>query len=202
LLWPKIYYIDVQPDLAKTLNRIFLLKKCALLFASFLMLQCAQKSPGTLQVAFQFNKAEGDVEPSYQLAVWLEDVNENYVTTLFLSEYLSYGGYNDTTICPNWNAKADWDNAPMEAYDAVTRATPPVGENVLEFALDTVNVELGEYLCCVQAHLIENYNITFKTKINLKAEGQATTDAIYEPKVYAGAEHFLANVTARVVKEN
>ena len=134
--------------------------------ALLLLLHCSQKPSGTLLVSFQFNPAEGDVEPSYQLAVWLEDVNENYIKTLFLSEYLSYGGYNDSTICPNWNAKADWDNAPMEAYDAVTAATPPVGENVLTFALDTLNINLGEYLCCVQAHLIENYNITFKNRIN------------------------------------
>lgn len=171
-----------------------------MLLLAFLFIQCSQ-GPDTLQVAFQFNGAEGDVEPSYQLAVWLEDLDESYVSTLFLSEYLSYGGYNDTTICPAWNSKADWDNAPMEAYDAVTAATPPVGNNLLEFAFDTLNVEPGDYLCCVQAHLIENYNITFKNKVNFKIEGETAGEAVYEPEAYKGAETFLANVSARVFKK-
>ncbi len=172
-------------------------------FALLLLIHCAPKEPslGRLDVSFQFNKPESDVEPSYQLAVWLEDVDENYIKTLFLSEYLSYGGYNDTTICPNWNSKADWANAPMHDYDAVTRATPPIGENLLEFDLDTLNIQPGEYLCCVQAHLIEDYNITFKSKIKLNHEGRATSEAQYEPRAYDGAETFLANVTATIVKE-
>lgn len=179
------------------------MKKVALLLSFLLIVQCAphKKSLGTLHVFFQFNKAEGDVEPSYQLAIWLEDAQEHYAKTLFLSEYLSYGGYNDSTICPAWNSQADWDKAPMEAYDAVTRATPPLGDNVFEFGLDTLGVEPGEYWCCVQAHLIEEYNILFKNKIEIGQTGESTSDPVFEPKAYPGAETILANVTARIFKE-
>jgi len=179
------------------------LKKLILILAALLFLHCApqKKSLGILQVSFQFNKAKSDVDPSYQIAIWLEDSAENYVKTLFLSEYLSYGGYNDSTICPNWNSKAAWDKAPMDEYDAVTHPTPPVGDNMFEFGLDSLGIESGDYFCCVQAHLIENYNILYKNKINLNRVGATSGDAEYEPSVYEGAEAVLTNVTARIIKE-
>lgn len=151
-------------------------------------------------MSFQFNPAQGDVEPSYQIAIWLEDADEQYVKTLLLSEYLSYGGYNDTTICPAWNSQADWDNAPMEDYDAVTRATPPVGNNLYAFSLDTLGLEHGDYFCCVQAHIIEDYNILFKQKLNTRKYEQTTSDAIYDPRSYSGAEVVLANVSSQLLK--
>jgi hypothetical protein len=171
------------------------------LVALLFLLRCTADSPkGTLQISFQFNPAQRDVEPSYQIAIWLEDADEQYVKTLLLSEYLSYGGYNDTTICSAWNSQADWDNAPMQAYDAVTRATPPVGDNLVAFALDTLELEHGEYFCCVQAHVIEDYNILFKQKMNTRKYAQTTSDPIYDPQAYAGAEDVLANVTTQLVK--
>ena len=155
---------------------------------------------GTLQINFQFNKAEGDIEPSYQTAIWLEDIEGHYVKTLFLSEYLSYGGYNDSTICPAWNSQSDWDNAPMEAYDAVTRATPPLGEHLYQFGLDSLDLTPGDYFCNIQVHLIEDYNILFKNKLDISTCGETTSDAIFEPGAYSGAEMVLAQVIFRIDK--
>ena len=166
-------------------------------------MHCApKKSPmNVLQVSFQFSRATGDVEPSYQTAIWLED-EEGYVKTLLLSEYLSYGGYNDSTICPSWNSKADWGNAPMDAYDAVTRATPPLGDHLYLFDLDTLNVEPGEYWCCLQTHIIEDYNILFKNKIKTtEPSEEVQSDAVFIPSAYPGAEQVLTHVMARVVKK-
>lgn len=173
-----------------------------LLCAAVLFSACAKKqSLGTLQVTFTFNQATGDVEPSFQTAVWLEDADSHYVKTLFLSEYLSYGGYNDSTICPAWNSLADWGHAPMKAYDAVTRATPPLGVKFLHFNLDSLALPPGAYLCCVQTHIIEDYNILFKNRIDIGRTGNETTfPAIYAPNAYPGAENILADVKTVILK--
>ena len=86
-------------------------------FILVLCIGCA-KTPnlGIIQIQFTFHEATADLVPSYQTSIWLEDGQNNYMKTLFLSEYLSYGGYNDSTICPAWNSVADWDNAPMESF--------------------------------------------------------------------------------------
>ena len=63
---------------------------------------------GTIEVSFLFLKAEGAV-PSYQTAIWLENEEGRYFKTLFLSEYLSLGGFNHEYVCPDWVKQADWE---------------------------------------------------------------------------------------------
>ena len=87
------------------------MKKYSLLLLAVLFLfncdhQEKGKSSEKLEIAFQFNPSEDrNVEPSYQLAVWLEDPEAAYIKTLFVSDYLSIGGYNDSSICPEWSRK-------------------------------------------------------------------------------------------------
>ena len=51
-------------------------------------------------------------DPSYQTTIWLEDDNGKLLKILFVSDYLSYGGFVHPMICPTWAKQADWENAP------------------------------------------------------------------------------------------
>ncbi len=35
--------------------------------------------------------------------LWLKKPDGTFAKTLFVSEYLSYGGYNHPEICPDWS---------------------------------------------------------------------------------------------------
>jgi len=59
-----------------------------------------------LEVTFQLNQMENFV-PSNQLVIWLERPDGSFVKTLFISEYLAYGGYNLPEICSDWTSKAN-----------------------------------------------------------------------------------------------
>ena len=173
------------------------------LLAAFLLISCGQKGPeksvGQLEITFAFNKpADESVEPSYQLAVWLEDVEGNYIKTLQLAEYLSIGGYNDTTICSNWIKKAVWDTVSIETADAVTKATPPIGLDTLLFEIDLQELKPSVYQYCLQAHIIEDYNIQFTGKINIGTQSDENVATVsFSPTPYKDAENIISDVKAK-----
>jgi hypothetical protein len=175
-------------------------KACYLSFLSVLLIQCgteSQKSAkGRLTISYQLRAADSLV-PSFQTAIWLEDLEGNYLKSVLVSEYLSYGGYNDTTICTNWIKKAGWDSVSLETFDAVTVATPPVGENSLEIDCRTANLAVGRYRFCVQTHIIEEYNIMCSGVIDIgDMESERRGEPEYLPARHPDADRVLENVKA------
>lgn len=175
------------------------LKKIFWIAALLIFVACgADKSKfvnGVLHVNFQISGPKSDVQPSYQTAVWIEDVQGNLLKTLFVSEYLSYGGYNDSTICPQWSSRANWDAAPEEEYDARTQATPSVGEHDLTFDLSGENVLPGPYFVNIQVHLLEDYNIACSAKMMFGSEAAASAAPVtFSPRQYPGTEIVLSHV--------
>jgi hypothetical protein len=156
-----------------------------------------EPAAGTLEVTFAFNKAEG-VVPSYQIAVWLETADGKLVKTLYVSEYLSGGGFNLEDVCPAWVKLADWDKAEESEFDAVTRPTPPVGTNTLKFDCKERKISAGDYRLCVQAHIVENYNILYKTAITVgRGPAEAAGEAFYSPRKHPAASEVLSGVRIR-----
>ncbi len=134
---------------------------------------------GRLDISFQFNNPES-LDPSYQLAVWLE-TDADSIRTLFVSEYLSYGGYNDTTICPRWSKQADWDHSTDEEFDAVTGATPPLGANTLSFDLDTLNLQPGNYRLFLQTHVEAETNVLARSNLDFEQPFVNEPESLAEP---------------------
>jgi hypothetical protein len=109
------------------------------------------------EVRFHLNDIQS-FAPSCQMAVWLENIDSSLVKTLFLSEYLSYGGYNEREICYDWSSKAKWEDVTKEEFDAVTSATPGVGDVVLKLECDESLIPEGRYIINVEVHLVNEYN--------------------------------------------
>jgi len=158
-----------------------------------------QPTGGTLEITFHFNKAE-EVVPSYQIAIWLESEEGEFVKTLFVSQYLAGSGILHEGICPDWVKQAHWEKVDESEFDAVAGATPPIGANTLKFDCQSKGILPGTYRFCVQAHINENYNILYRGKIAVghdASEGRA--EAFYSPKKHPLAAEILCDVRATYV---
>ena len=158
-----------------------------------------QPCGGTLEISFRLNSADTDeVVPSYQTVVWLETPEGEYVRSLLVSEYMSYGGFLLPEVCSRWHQVSDWETNYEHEMDAVTSATPGLEETVLTFGCDKEKFEPGLYRYNVQTHIMEDYNILYTGEIRIGGEeNENVADAIYSPSQYAGAEKVLESVRAR-----
>lgn len=183
------------------------MRKAAVLWAFFVVhaisiISCTsvpKPVKGTIEIRFHLNSAEG-VEPSYQTVVWLEDEAGTYLKSFLVSEYLAYGGFNDSTICPAWSKNANWDQTPEEVFDAVTRATPPVGETILQIDCLKENLFPGTYNFLIQTHIVAKYSILAKGNLVLGKEKFASNvERFYIPSVYVNTAQVLDSVSAEFI---
>jgi hypothetical protein len=152
---------------------------------------------GEVEISFVFGAAEG-VAPSFQTAVWLEDEQGKYVKSLFVSEYLAYGGFNDPTICPAWTKVANWAQASEADYDAVSRPTPPIGSHTLRVSCREKGVPAGAYQYCIQVHIIEGYNILYRGKIQIGgSDVEDVPTPSYVPDKHPSADSVVSSVKVR-----
>jgi len=154
---------------------------------------------GTLQISWELADSEDkSVVPSYQTVIWLQNDNADTIKSVLVSEYLSYGGYNDTTICTDWIKVADWDNALEETFDAVTKATPPIGPDTISIDCKSENIFPGTYNYFIETHIVENYNILYKGKITIgKKPATSTAEHVYIPQKHPVSGDVLKNVSAK-----
>ncbi len=149
---------------------------------------------GTIEVSFVFGSPEG-VQPSYQTALWLQDAKGQYIKSLFVSEYLAYGGFNDPTICPDWIKVANWDKATEADYEAVSRPTPPVGQNTLNINLQGKGIVAGRYEYLLEVHLVEKFNILCRGQIDIGNQASESKPEItYSPEKHPAAESVISSV--------
>lgn len=152
---------------------------------------------GVLQITYHLENVSG-VVPSYQTAIWLENTDGEIQKMLLVSEFLSYGGYNDSTICPHWSRKADWENISSEEFDAVTSATPSIGQNELTIDCQKAKLLPGNYNYFVEVHITEDYNVLAKGSILLGGEeSRSDAELRFFPRVHPKADTLLKNVSVR-----
>ncbi len=156
-----------------------------------------ERAGGTLEISFLYMKAEGAV-PSYQTAIWLESEDGRYIKTLFLSEYLSLGGFNHEFVCPDWVKQAHWEKVEQSEFDAVTRPTPPIGSSTLRFDCAERGILPGAFRLCIQAYVAERYNIMYRSKIVVGPDPfESTPEVFHSPAKHPAASDVLSNVRMR-----
>jgi hypothetical protein len=186
----------------KSLNKINLVLKNKIYFLLIAILfayGCSLSEDPKLEFSFHLNKKEGFV-PSNQIAIWIEKSDGEYVKTFFVSDYLSYGGFNVKGICPVWVKKAQWNRAPQEMIDAVTQATPDIGNALFEFDCPKSEVPNGKYKYFIEIHNVGNYNELYSGDIEIKGDGnESISEAVvsYMPKKNPKASGLLSNVKVR-----
>lgn len=91
--------------------------------------------------ANSFNRSSCEVVISYflhiqprmasnQFAIWIEDLDGNYVASVFATRYTALGGYKHRPLSLlEWRKVSDWDLKQTEYVDAVSGATPSSGNH-------------------------------------------------------------------------
>ena len=146
-----------------------ILNKLNLLVLFLLLISASGSKDRKLELKFHLNDIQSFV-PSYQMAIWIENTDGTFIRTLFLSEYLSYGGYNLPEICPEWSKKAAWENVSKEEFDAVTGATPGTGEVDLKLTCPGNILPEGKYRLFVEVHLVDEYNELYTSDIEISGK--------------------------------
>ncbi len=139
------------------------LELLALLAGIFIFSSCNLGHKRTIEISYRMKNVT-QYKPSYQLAVWLEKPDSSFFKTLFVSDYLAYGGYLVAGICDTWSQKADWDKVSKEEFDAVSGATPKPGKVHLKLESRKDQIPDGEYILCLQVHL-KNINELYTGKV-------------------------------------
>jgi hypothetical protein len=128
---------------------------------------------GTLTVSFDYEKISGSA--SNQFAVWVEDMNGNYINTLYATKWTANGGYkNRPDSIAIWVNKSNLASMQKSEADAISGATPKAGNLSYTWDLTDTNggtVALGEYKVFVEGTLRwKNYVIySAGTKLTVTA---------------------------------
>lgn len=168
----------------------------------FLLPQIAgaeEPARGFLEISFQLNPAETEeFVPSYQTVIWIETPEGEYIRSLFVSEYMSYGGFMLPEVCPRWHRVSNWEENYEHEMDAVTSATPKLGRSMLTFDCGKEKLKPGVYHYCVQTHIAEDYNILFSGVIHIGGEeNENVADVTFSPSEHPDANKVLEQVKAR-----
>jgi hypothetical protein len=137
-----------------------------------------------LDVSFNFNMVD-DPRPSLLTVIWLEDTNKNRLQTLFVSKWLSEGGFRLGYVCPEalgpdssyWGT-ARQTNQPL--VDAVTHPTPLYGKTAMNLP---ISINQNNVRCCIETHLSGPYQILYSALMNLQSDSaDATGTVTYIPQ--------------------
>lgn len=158
-------------------------------------MQPASKSPKfALNISFEVKQKDG-IQPSYSTAIWLEKPNGELVKTLFISEYLSLGGFNDSKSCTDWAKKSNWALTPRTEADAVTGATPMIGSRDFDFRFSKGEIPPGRYKYFIEVHLMETYNELYSGDIDVPCmAAESETQVTYLPEKHPKAGDILSSV--------
>lgn len=155
-------FLFIIQDMKK--RKILFLLICSTVL--FVIISRCSDGKRMIELTFKLNNTEG-FNSSDQMVVWLENSDSTFVKTLFVSEYMAYGGYNLDYICPDWPERAGWEMISNDEFDAVTGATPDPGDVKFEFIVEKDSIPAGEYKLFIEVHLAEKYNELYGTTINL-----------------------------------
>ena len=145
-----------------------------------------------LNVSFTLREGNPDYEPypTRLVAIWLENMNDEYLTSLFVSQWLSMDGYRYNSqfgknygcfVCPDWRDSLSWANTRKTDslfVDAVTRPTPFFGKAVIAFNPLLWSTSSGSVQVCIENHLENEFNYLFRATINLDADSASAVPKV------------------------
>jgi len=80
-----------------------------------------------LEITFSYSKQR--MVASSQYAFWIEDMDGNYIDTIFVTQWTAQGGFSYRPLSiPLWVSVADPSNMSPQEIDAVSGATPSSGD--------------------------------------------------------------------------
>lgn len=150
-----------------------------------------------LSVSFEVNKIKNvKVNPSYCMAIWLEKADGQFYSTLYLSDWLAYGGFSHEGVCPTWLEKSNWaSNATEDLADAISGATPRFGDTEMSFRCSNKNIPQGVYNYRIEVHVTAEYNEVYSGEIEIgESTVESIAEVVYIPEQHEEASGLLSEV--------
>ena len=141
---------------------------------------------GEIVITFDYEKISGMA--SNQFAVWVEDMDGNYINTIYATQWTANGGYkNRPDSVAMWVEKSGIASMPDYYVDAIAGATPKVsGSQSYAWNLKDINgstVSPGEYKFFVEGTLRWKNYVLYSGVITISDEPvtvQADVEFVYE----------------------
>jgi hypothetical protein len=147
---------------------------------------------GEVIITFDYEKQSGSA--SNQFAVWVEDMNEQFIKTIYATRYTASGGYKDRPdSIALWVEKSSLASMKKSEEDAITGATPK--EGTLTYTWDLTDkdggaVSPGKYKFFVDGTLRWKNYVLYSGVIEIgdkPSEAGATAEFVYETSDRYGA---------------
>ena len=144
-----------------------------------------ESTPGRVIISFEYVGQSGSA--SNQFAVWIEDMDGNYLQTVFATLWTANGGFGSRPdSIALWVEKSGIASMPSYYVDAVSGATPQTGEFSCVWNLadiDGKTVAPGEYRFFVEGTLRWKNYVLYSGVIEIgddPATVQANAEYVYE----------------------
>ncbi|MCL2519338.1 MAG: DUF2271 domain-containing protein, partial [Oscillospiraceae bacterium] len=115
---------------------------------------------------------------------WIEDMDGNYVATVYATKFTANGGYkNRPDSIPTWVSKSGLANMSKADVDAIAGATPKAGEVSYSWNLTDANGETvppGGYRFIVECSLRWKNRVVYSGVIEVGGEAAAMVEADVE----------------------
>ena len=171
-----------------------------LFFAALALTGAAAQNVAELSFSFTRQSGSG----SNQFAVWIEDTQGLYVTTLYATRFTAKGGWKRRPLSiPQWVKQSGLSDMTESQIDALTGTTPMTG--TLTYRWDGKNsrgvaLPPGNYVIFLEGTLRGENKVLYRAPIQT-GQGPATAEVSVEYFGTSGSERsMIGNVTARVLK--
>lgn len=153
---------------------------------------------GTVAIAFDFE--ERNTYSSNQFAIWIEDLEGNFIKTVYVTSFTANGGYKKREdAVPVWVEKSHIESASSKEIDAMSGATPKSGSLMYIWDLTDKqgqSVVPKEYKFYVEATVYKENRVIYSGTIDISGENMTVlADAAYTTEL-AKEEAIITNVRA------
>ena len=147
----------------------------------------AADASGLVTITFDYLKQSGSA--SNQIAVWVEDMDGNYLQTVYVTRWTARGGFNTRPdSIALWVQKSEIASLPSYYVDAVSGATPQTGEITCVWDLTDIDgntVPNGKYKVFLEGTLRWKNYVLYSGVVEV-GDFPATVQAVPE-YVYASS---------------
>ena len=157
----------------------------------------AHTAQGKVIVSFDYENQSGWA--SNQFAVWIEDMDGKFITTLYATKWTATGGYKTRPdSIPIWVKKFGVDSMQGSDVDAVSGATPRASES-MSFTWDLTDangniVPIGEYKFFVEGTLRWKNQVMYSGVVDISGDSVTVeADAVFTFEASDGQDVLTEN---------
>lgn len=171
---------------------LLLIFSLVIILPSVYALARTNKSEKSVSISLEWSRIQS--HGSNQLAIWVEDAEGNYITTIFATKFTAAGGYIERPVSlSDWVAKSGFKNASREEVDAISGSTPLSGLQTYAWDCRDKSGQLvpkGIYVIRMEANIQNDKKMFFKGEIPLGGRKKKTAGEI----TYSDPELATGNV--------